>query len=151
MTLAQNGKDLDPGTLRVARAQFENAPIDYYKDRDCTVNFWDSHVPGLFSRLFLRRKPAVSDEYKLIILRDGAAFGPNSFSVDTHTHEALEAYFEDHRSEKTLDEKKWKIELKKNNGLLFLLKHPDPTTRTTAWVVLVTSIFGIVQSALFKR
>ncbi len=39
---------------------------------------------------------------------------------------------------------------KKLRGVLFLLwNHPDPTFRTTGWVVTLTGIFAIVQSILF--
>jgi hypothetical protein len=70
--------------------------------------------------------------------------------VDSDTREKFDGYTQQH-PEKTPDTIKWAIQLKKDNGILFLLNHPDPNTRTTAWVVLVTSIFAIVQSALFEK
>jgi hypothetical protein len=142
--------DEKEGTVRVASAKFENGEITRYNNLNCTVNFWDSHIPGFFSRHILRRKPPVSGKYTLTIRRDNSGYGDHSFTVDSDTREKFDGYTQQH-PEKTPDTIKWAIQLKKDNGILFLLNHPDPNTRTTAWVVLVTSIFAIVQSALFEK
>jgi hypothetical protein len=102
--------------------------------------------------VILRRKAAVSDEYKLVLLGDRGAFQSDYIAVDQHTREALLAYSQERNgSEALLDATRWKIELKKDNSLGFLLRHPDSPVRTTAWVILVTSIFSIVQSILFEK
>lgn len=42
------------------------------------------------------------------------------------------------------------VTAKRTNSLKFLLNHPDPTLKTTAWVVLVTTLFEIVRSLIFE-
>jgi hypothetical protein len=85
-------------------------------------------------------------------LADRSAFQPDYVAVDQHTREALLTYIQERNgSEVLLDATRWKIELKKDNSLRFLLRHPDSAVRTAAWVFLVTSIFSMVQAILFDK
>jgi hypothetical protein len=116
------------------------------------VNFWDpAKFPNWISRKILRRKAPVRGTYKLIILTD-KTFNSNNIGVDQHTREALLTKIQKPSSpDATLDGTRWKVELKKDNTVRFLLKHPDSTIRTTAWVVLATSILALVQTILFEK
>ena len=42
------------------------------------------------------------------------------------------------------------VTAKGTNSIKFLLNHPDPTLKTTAWVVLVTTLFEIFRSLIFE-
>ena len=42
------------------------------------------------------------------------------------------------------------VTAKRTNSIKFLLNHPDPTLKTTAWVVLVTTLFEIFRSLIFE-
>jgi hypothetical protein len=43
------------------------------------------------------------------------------------------------------------VTVKRNNRIKFLLSHPDPTLRTTAWVLLVGTLFEITRSVIFEQ
>jgi hypothetical protein len=49
-----------------------------------------------------------------------------------------------------LDNAEFNVVVKRRNNLSFLLKHPDPTLRTTAWVILVGTLFEIFRSVIFE-
>jgi hypothetical protein len=42
------------------------------------------------------------------------------------------------------------VTARRTNSIKFLLNHPDPTLKTTAWVVLVTALFEIFRSLIFE-
>jgi len=42
------------------------------------------------------------------------------------------------------------VTVKRANSIEFLLAHPDPTLRTTAWVLLVGTLFEITRSIIFE-
>jgi hypothetical protein len=50
----------------------------------------------------------------------------------------------------TLADKFFDVTAKRTNSLRFLLNHPDPSLRTTAWVVLVGALFEIFKSVIFE-
>jgi hypothetical protein len=154
MTPAPNNIPISDGIVRLPRAKFQDDKVlSYYNDLSCTVNFWEvSQFPGWFGRVILRRKASVRDEYRLIILADRGAFQPDYIGIDQHTREALLTQVQKRNGQNaTLDGTRWKIELKKDNSVRFLLKHPDSTIRTTAWVVLATSILALIQALSSKN
>jgi hypothetical protein len=42
------------------------------------------------------------------------------------------------------------VTVKRANSISFLLSHPDPTLKTTAWVLLVGTLFEITRSIIFE-
>jgi hypothetical protein len=51
----------------------------------------------------------------------------------------------------SLDNEPFDVTVKRGNSLKFLLDHPDRTLKTTAWVILVGSLFEILKSILFEK
>jgi hypothetical protein len=144
LTVFRN-EGLETGKVRFTRGTIGAANRDSYHRRAGTVTFFEpSPKLGLFRRVLkflrlFRQRPAL--RYECIIQVPAVGADPGKLYVDPTVYSHLE---------KTGNGPHWNVVLKRGNSLAFLLMHPDPNIKTTAWVVLVSSSFEIVRLLLFE-
>jgi hypothetical protein len=131
-----------------------------YDDRSGTVIFREvAPLPPWYRRLWNRvcrlgrgPKPTLRHDCTFVVpligpLNEGLIFvSPEIFEQKL----SGDKYDDPNGSATTLVEKFFDVTARRTNSLRFLLNHPDPSLRTTAWVVLVGTLFEIFKSVIFE-
>jgi len=149
--------------VRLSRGTIKNghdlsATVKEYDGRSCTVEF-RKHLetpPPQWKKIFGFGQPKLllSKDYIVEVLATSPT-AQKLVSVDPATAATLATRFSgrdldsDDEVKAILESAKFDVTAKRTNSIKFLLNHPDPTLKTTAWVLVVTFVIEAGRSVLF--
>jgi hypothetical protein len=147
--------------VRLPRGNFvPRTDAKKYDDRSGTVIFREvAPPPPWYTRLWKRvcrlgrgPKPTLRHDCTFVV----PLIGPLNEGLIFVSREIFEQklsgdkYDNPNGNGTALADKFFDVTAKRTNSLRFLLNHPDPSLRTTAWVVLVGTLFEIFKSVIFE-